>query len=138
MLTPGRNAALILTVWIGLAALPLCFVAGAVAGLLGGGFVGVAGTVFVTVSAFLCGWPRRYVRSWRARRTGRMLTVESGVFRRVHRLIPLTDRCTLTCLTTPLQRHFGCTTALLCFAGGRVILPVVDEHTLAAWWEDAT
>ena len=104
-------------------------------------FLGVVWCVVPLIGAvFLAVWyVPRLVRSLWGTLCDDVLVVRRGVWWRRETTVPLNGMRTFEVWTTPLQRVFRCRTVIVRFAGGRVLLPLLDEKTarrLLAWLEE--
>lgn len=126
----GDGAPRVLRVWIaatGVAATAFC---GLIAGLFTPWLLVLCGlTALLTV--FLFWWfPGRYADSVHGSFDGTAVRATKGVLWRRQVFIPMNALRTFELLDTPVQRHFGCRTMLIRFAGGTAVLLLLS-------WRDA-
>ena len=124
----GRQSAFLLAVWITAAGLPGMAAIGAAA-VFFGPLLWFAAALFSLIAAAAALWyPPRYAAAFTGRFDGWVLHIESGVFWRRERIIPVDALRTLECCSTPLQHRLNLQTLVLRFAGGTAVLPLLDRE----------
>lgn len=124
----GDSARRVLRLWISLAGIVGCLLAGGLAGLFTPWLLIPAG-VLAGGTVFLALWyPGRYVSAFRGCMDRHAVRAQTGVFWRREWYIPLSALRTFESWETPLQRRLGCRTLILHFAGGAIVLPLLSAQ----------
>lgn len=136
----GDGAPQVLRIWIALSGVAATALSGMVAGLFTPWLLLLSALVALATVVLFLWFPPRYADSVHGSFDGTAVRGTKGVLWRREVFIPMNALRTFEILDTPVQRHFGCRTLLIRFAGGSAVLPLLakgDAERLVRLLEEA-